>query len=163
VKCVLKSLKIGDVMVKNVITIEADYTIKHAARIMSRFGIGCLVVIENEKVVGMITERDILKKIVAVARDPEKTFVRDVASKPVIVVGTDVVLDDAIRLMFKHEIKKLPVVERYRGEERLAGLVTLTDIARLQPELIEMLKKHFEEAGKSPPRGMEKVMHYYIV
>ena len=157
------SLKIKDVMVKNVITVDANYTVKHAAKIMSRFGIGCVVVLENEKVVGIVTERDLLDRVVAVARDPEKTFVREIMSKHVNVVGPDLALEDAVKLMFKHKIKKLPVVEGYRANKRLVGLVTLTDIARLQPKLIEMLKELFAKASEAPPKSMEKVINFYIV
>ena len=157
------SLKIRDVMVKNVVTVEAGYTVKHAAYIMNRFGIGCVVVLEEENVVGIITERDLLRKIVAVAKDPEKTFVREIMSKPVIVGGPDTPLEDAVKLMFKHKIKKLPVVEEYRGKTNLVGLVTLTDIARLQPKLIETLKELFAQAREATPKSMQKVLNYFIV
>ena len=156
------SIKIRDVMVKNVITVEADYTVKHAGKIMSRCGIGCVVVLENDRVVGIVTERDLLKRIVAVARDPEKTLVREIMSKPVIAVGPDVALKDAVKIMFKHKIKKLPVVEGNGGNKRLEGLVTLTDIVRLQPQLIEILKELFTQAREAPPKSMEKVINYYI-
>jgi len=157
------TLKIRDVMVKNVITVEADYTVKHAAKIMNRCGIGCVLVMESERVVGIVTERDLLKKVVSVASDPEKTLVKEIMSRPIIVVGPDVALEDAMRLMFKHKIKKLPVVEGYGGDAKLVGLVTLTDIARLQPQLIETLKELFAQARDAPPKSMEKVMNYYIV
>lgn len=155
------SLKIRDVMVKNVITVDTDYTVKLAAKIMCQFGIGCVVVLENGRVVGLVTERDLLKRIVAVARDPEKTFVREIMSKPVIVVGPDLALEDAVKLMFTHKIKKLPVIGGY--PRRLVGLVTLTDIARLQPKLIEMLKELFAQAREAPPKSMEKVINYWVV
>jgi len=96
---------------------------------MCQFGIGYVVVLENERVVGIVTERDLLKRIVAATRDPEKTFVREIMSKPVIVVGPDLALEDAVKLMFKHKIKKLPVIGGY--PRRLVGLVILTDVARL--------------------------------
>ena len=155
------SLKVRDVMVKNVITVEANYTVKLAAKIMCQFGIGCVVVLEKERVVGIVTERDLLKRIVAVARDPEKTFVREIMSKPAIAVEPDLALEDAVTLMFKHKIKKLPVIGGY--PRKLVGLVTLTDIARLQPKLIEMLKELFAQVREAPPRSMEKVITYYIV
>lgn len=156
-------LKIRDVMAKNVITVDANYSVKHAAKIMNRYEIGCLVVMEKKAVVGIVTERDLLKKIVTEDRDPEKTFVKEIMSRPVIVVGPDMVLEDAVRLMFKHKIKKLPVMERFQGEEKLVELVTLTDIARFQPKLIETLKEIFAREREAPPKRMEKVINYYIV
>jgi CBS-domain-containing membrane protein len=110
-----------------------------------------------------VTERDILKNIVAIARDPENTFVRDIMSKPVFVVGPNVSIEEALKLMFRYRVKKLPIVERKRGEERLVGLVTLTDIARLQPKLMEVLKELFSQEKRPPPKSMEKVINYYIV
>ena len=157
------SLKIRDVMVKDVVTVDSDYTVKNAANIMNRFSIGCVVVLEKEKVVGIITERDMLKKIVAVAQDPEKTFVKEIMSTPIIVVRPDTPMEEALDLMFSYKIKKLPVIEGLPGKEKLVGLVTLTDIARWQPRLIKRLKQLFEEWQEIPPQSIDKVMNYYIV
>ena len=157
------SVKIRDLMIREVITVDSYYTVKYAADIMNRYEVGCVVVLEKERVVGILTERDILKRMVAVARDPEKTFVREVMSRSVIVVGPDVALEDAIMLMFKHKVKKLPVMESHNGKEELVGLVTLTDIARVQTNLIRQLGEHFEREGETPPKSMEKVINYYIV
>ena len=157
------SVKVRDLMIRKVITVDSDYTVKHTANIMKRCGIGCVVVLEKERVVGILTERDILKRIVAVARDPEKTFVREIMSRPVIVVGPDVALEYAVTLMFKHKVKKLPVMKSRCGKEELVGLVTLTDIARVQINLIEKLREYFKREGETPPKSIEKVMNYYIV
>ncbi len=157
------SVRIRDLMIGKVITVDSDHTVRHAAGIMNRCEVGCVIVLEKERVVGILTERDILKRIVAVAKDPEKTFVREVMSRPVIVVGPDAAIEDAVMLMFQHKIKKLPVVESRCGKGELVGLVTLTDIARVQTSLIRQLREHFEREGKTPPKSMGKVMNYYIV
>jgi IMP dehydrogenase len=156
-------MKIRDIMVGQVITVDSDYTVKHAANIMNRSGIGCVIVLEKEKVKGILTERDILKRVVAVAKDPEKTFVEEVMSTPVFIVDPNITLENAVKLMFKHKIKKLPVLENQDGKNVLVGLVTLTDIARVQSNLIEQLMEHFRREGEAPPKSMEKVMNYYIV
>lgn len=159
----MKILKIRDVMVKEVITANADFTVKHAVEIMSRCGIGCLLVTEGEKTVGIVTERDILSRVVAKEKNPRETYVGEIMSTPMIVIGPEASLEDAVKLMFRHRIKKLPVVEERFGGARLVGLVTLTDIARMQPKLLEMLKELFAELGEAPPRSMEKVIKYYVV
>jgi CBS domain-containing protein len=156
-------MKIREIMIKQVITVDSDYTVKHAVNIMNRAGIGSVIVLEEGRVVGILTERDILKRVVALAKDPEKTFVQDVMSMPVFVVDPDVTLEEAIKLMFKHRIKKLPVMENHCGKDKLVGLVTLTDIARIQSNLIEQLMEHFKQEGENPPKSMEKVVNYYIV
>ncbi|MFB0558160.1 MAG: cyclic nucleotide-binding/CBS domain-containing protein [Candidatus Bathyarchaeia archaeon] len=157
------ALKIRDVMTENVVTVKGGYSAKHVASIMNRFEIGCLVVVEDGTVMGILTERDLLRKIVTEGRDPEKTKVSEIMSRPVIVVAPDTPLEEAIRLMVRHKIKKLPVMERYQEEDRLIGLVTLTDIARFQPRLIQMMRELFAKVQEAPPKRMEKVMNYYVV
>ncbi len=150
------SLKVEDVMIKEVITVDEKSTIKAAADTMNRFEIGCLIVTTKGKAVGILTERDLLKRVVSEARDPLKTKVAGVMSKPLIVVEPDMELEEAAKLMFKLKIKKLPVVR----SGKLLGLVTLTDIARFQPQMIRLLKKLSE--GMAPKR-MKKVVDYYVV
>lgn len=150
------SLKVEDAMVKEVITVDAKTSIRRAAEIMNQFEIGCLIVVKRGKAVGIITERDVLKRVVALSKDPEKTKVEEVMSKPLVVAEPDMDLEEAVKLMFEMKIKKLPVVE----EGRLAGLVSLTDIARFQPQMIRILKKL--SITKGPPKRMKKVVNYYI-
>jgi CBS domain-containing protein len=156
-------LRVKDVMVDKVVTIKADETAQLAAETMGKYNIGCLIVLEDDKVLGIVTERDLLNRVLVVAADPAKIPVRQVMSSPVVTVKPDTSLDEAVEVMFKHRIKKLPVVEQ-RGEIGvLVGLVTLTDIARLHPALIMTLRKFFEMLGEAPPKRMEKVMNYYVV
>ena len=157
------TLSVGDVMVKNVITVYADQTVRHAAREMSVKEIGCLVVLEKTRVVGIITEQDLIRRVIAVSKDPDETLVKDVMSTPPVVVEPGLAIEDAIKLMFIHKIKKLIVVQGEDKEKMLVGLITLTDIARIEPILIETLKALFEVNKEAPPRRMEKVMNYYIV
>lgn len=150
-------------MISNVVSVVDSVTVRYAASQMTRFGIGCLVVTEGNKVVGIVTERDILEKIVVLGRDPSIIKVNEIMSNPVVVVSPNTPLEDAVELMFKHQIKKLPVVDNINGLPMLVGLVTLTDIARMQPKLIKTLKELFEINDKKIPRRMEKVFNYYIV
>ncbi len=156
-------LTVKDVMVKKVVTLQSDQTVQHAAALMGEHRIGCLVVLEDSRVVGMVTERDLLDRVLTVAADPEKILVKQIMSKPVVTVKPDMELEAAVELMFKRRIKKLPVVEERGGKGVLVGLVTLTDIARLYPALIKTLKKFFQMIGEAPPKSMEKVMNYYVV
>ena len=162
----LMLLTVGDIMVKKVFTIDADESIRHASDLMSRQCIGCLVVTENEgegEIAGILTESDILRRVVAVGANPGETRVRVVMSRPLVTASPELPLEDAVRLMFVHKVKKLPVVDKEGGSERLVGLVTLTDIAGVQPALIATLKELYEEKGEVPPRRIKKVMNYYIV
>ena len=151
------SLKVDDVMVKEVITIDQNSTVKEAAEVMNKFEIGCLIAVRKGKAIGMITERDLLKRIVAEARDATKTKVKDVMSSPLVVIEPNVELEEAIKLMFQMKIKKLPVVDG----KRLVGLITLTDIVRFQPQMIKLLKQLAKR--QTAPKSMKKVIDYYVV
>ena len=151
------SLKVEDVMVREVITIDENVTAKEAADVMNKFEIGCLIAVKKGKAVGIITERDLLKRVVAEVKDANKTKVKDIMSSPLVVVEPNTELEEAVKLMFQMKIKKLPVVDG----KRLVGLVSLTDIARFQPQMIKILKQL--AARQAAPKSMKKVLDYYIV
>ncbi|MCW3981763.1 MAG: CBS domain-containing protein [Candidatus Bathyarchaeota archaeon] len=150
------SLKVQDIMVKEVITVDEKSTVKQAADVMNRFEIGCLIVTKEGKAVGILTERDLLKRVVSEAKRPTSTRVLRVMSKPIIVVEPDMDLEEAAKLMFKLKIKKLPVVE----SGKLMGLITLSDLARFQPQMIRILRKL---SAQMAPKRMKKVVQYYVV
>jgi len=151
------SLRVEDVMVKEVITIDENSSVKEAAEVMNKFEIGCLIAVKKEKAMGIITERDLLKRVVADAKDATKTKVKDVMSSPLVVVEPGMDLEEAVRLMFQMKIKKLPVVDG----KRLVGLVSLTDIARFQPQMIKILKQLAKR--QAAPKSIKKVIDYYVV
>jgi len=151
------SLRVDDVMVKEVMTIDESSTVKEAAEIMNKFEIGCLIAVRKGKAMGIVTERDLLKRVVAESKDANKTKVKDVMSSPLVVVEPSMDLEEAVKLMFQMKIKKLPVVD----EKRLVGLVTLTDIARFQPQMIKILKQL--AMRQATPKSMKKVIDYYVV
>jgi CBS domain-containing protein len=130
------TLKVEDVMTREVITIDEHATVKEAPEIMDKNEISCLIALRKGRAIGIITERDLLKRIIVEAKNPEKTKVRKVMSNPleVVPVGTD--LEKALRLMFRKKIKKLPVLDK----ENLLGVVSLTDVARCQLAMITLLK-----------------------
>ena len=151
------SLKVEDAMVDEVITVDADATVRQAVDLMNKHEIGCLIVVRSGKAVGIITERDMLNRVLARSRNPEKTKVSEIMTSPLIVAEPDMELEEAARLMFKMKVKKLPVVSK--GD--LVGLLTLTDIARFQPQIIKLLKKTYVKS--QTPKRMQKVVDYYVV
>jgi CBS domain-containing protein len=153
----LPPLKIRDVMVREVITVDENSSVKEAVDIMNEFQIGSLIVLERGKAKGIVTERDFLRRVIAEAKDVMNTKVKEIMTTPLVVVepGTD--LEEAVKLMYENRIKKLAVVDA----NKLVGIVTLTDIARFQPQMIRMLKQL--TAKQATPKSMQKVIDYYIV
>lgn len=151
------TLRVEDVMVKDVIKINEDVTIKEAAGLMNKYEIGCLIAVKKGKVSGILTERDLLKRVVAESKDASKLRVRDVMTSPLIVAEAKMDLGEAVKLMFERKIKKLPVIE----DKRLIGLVSLTDIARFQPQMMGLIK--LLVANPTTPKSMQKVIDHYIV
>ena len=121
------SLKVKDVMVTNIIKIEAGATARKAAELMNRHDIGCIIVVDpHDKPTGIVTERDMLKRVMLQARDPRRARISFIMSKPLITVSPQTDLREAINLMTERRIKKLPVVE----DGNLLGLLSITDIVR---------------------------------
>lgn len=153
-------LDIKEIMVENVVCIDADSAVRDAVVLMNLHGIGCLIAADRGKAVGIITERDVLKRVVAQSKDADKTKVSEIMSKPIIVGGPDMFVEDATKLILSKNIKKLPVMKN----GRIVGIVTLSDIARaanVEPKIakvIEELKKN----GWLPTRKMEKVVNFYV-
>jgi len=129
-----KSLKLEDVMTKNVITVGERATVKTVVELMNKNDIGCLVVMKRKKPVGIVTKRDVLKRVLLSPKDTKRTKVNDILmrkvgeimSKPLIVGKPETELREGVRLMTERKIKTLPIVEN----GRLVGLVTYTNIIR---------------------------------
>lgn len=111
-------MKVSEIMNK-VLVIDSDMTLKQAAAIMSLKNIGCLTFLKDEKIKGIITERDILKNI----SNPRKK-ISSVMTKKVITVNINDDLEKVVSMMTKHKIKKILIIE----EEKLIGIITSTDI-----------------------------------
>jgi len=120
-------MKIEEAMIKSVVTLQEDVSVYEAVKLMNESKIGCLVVLQYGQVVGIVTERDMLERVLERCRNPKETKVSEIMTKRVIVGKPDMRLDEAAKLMFEKKVKKLPIVEG----NHLAGLVTLTDLARM--------------------------------
>jgi CBS domain-containing protein len=123
---------IKDVMTSNPCTIDADKSVAYAATMMRDEDVGLAPIVEGDKLVGMLTDRDIATRVAAQGRDPEQVKVRDVASTELVTIDPQQDLDEALRIMAAHQIRRLPVVEE---DGRLVGVVAQADIAREGDEL----------------------------
>ena len=153
-------MDVKEIMVEKVVSIRVDATVKEAVKIMNKYEIGCLIVAKKGEAIGIITERDVLKRIISKSKDPEVTKVSEIMSKPLIFGGPDMYVEDAARLMFKQNIKKLPI----RKNGQLVGLITLSDVARvahIQPQIVKVIEE-LSKKGWLPPKRMKKIVDFYI-
>jgi CBS domain-containing protein len=121
---------VRDAMTENPRSISASASVVDAARLMREQDIGSLPITDDEKLVGIITDRDITTRVVAEAADPKMTPVGDVYSRDLISVEPGNDLEEALKLMARHQVRRLPVVEN----GRLVGIVAQADIALRENE-----------------------------
>ena len=134
---------IRDLMTKNPCSIDADKPVAYAAKMMRDEDVGLAPIVEGQKLIGTLTDRDIAIRVVAEGKDPQTTTVREVATTSVVTVDPDQGLDEALRLMAKNQVRRLPVVEE---DGKLAGVVAQADVARHASEqqtgeLVEEISK----------------------
>ena len=132
-------IKVREVMTRNVITISPEKSALDAAKIMKKNNIGSVVVIENSKPIGIVTERDLCFRVVAENNVPSKVKVKDIMTSPLITIDPNETLEEAARKMNKNKIRRLPVVDK---NNNLVGFITYRDILTIAPEVIEILKEY---------------------
>ena len=118
--------KIRDVMTSNPRTIEPSTTVQEAAKLMRDEDVGPIPIVENGSVSGIVTDRDIVLNVVAEGVDPTSTPVSQIASRDLVTVDPEQTLDEALRLMGQHQVRRLPVCEE---DGRLVGIIAQADIA----------------------------------
>jgi CBS domain-containing protein len=152
-------MKVEEIMVRNVITLQRDFSAYIAVKIMNENRIGCLVVVNKGQVVGILTERDVLERLVEKCKNPKETKASEIMTEKVMVGKPDMELVEATSLLFEKKVKKLPIVEG----DRLVGLITLTDIARAANhdrelrELIEIRSQVLEAFMKDYIKGIRTI------
>jgi len=147
-------LKAENVMTTEVAVMNEISSVKKAAEVMAQEGVSAIIVTVEGKAQGIVTERDILKRIVAEDKSARQTKLKEIMSSPLVTIEPSTDLEDASRLMFEKKIKNLPVIH----ENRLVGLVSLQDICKLQPEVLKILRQTMET-----PKNIQKVLRCYII
>ncbi|HVQ00486.1 MAG TPA: CBS domain-containing protein [Candidatus Thermoplasmatota archaeon] len=126
-----ETMLVMEAMARQVVTIDAADTVYSACMRYKEKKVGCLVVVEGETCVGIVTERDLIERSICARRDPDTTKVRDIMSSGVKVVNALDTIEKALEIMRQHKIKKLPVIQ----SEKVVGILTVTDIAKARPDL----------------------------
>lgn len=124
-------LLVKEVMAKNLVTIKPDKSVFEASILYRDFKIGCLIVIENEKCIGIVTERDIIERTICEKRDPIATKIADIMSRDIKTVHPLDTIEKALDIMVNNNIKKLPV----QSNDEIIGIITVTDISKARPDL----------------------------
>ena len=118
---------ITDVMSANPCAIDASKPVAYAAKMMKQEDVGLAPIVEGDRLVGALTDRDIVTRVVAEGRDPQSVPVREVASTNLVTVDPQQDLDEALRLMASNQVRRLPVVAE---DGRLVGVLAQADVAR---------------------------------
>lgn len=145
------STRVEDVMIRDVKTAAAEDTVLKAAGIMNRYEIGCIVITEDRSPVGILTERDVLKRLVFKRKDPAKTKTCEIMSRPLVTVKPRTTIKRALRTMIKQNIKKLGVT----NSKRLVGILSLTDLIPLLNRQKSIGNLHLKDAPKRVKRIFE--------
>ena len=137
-------LLVRDAMVTNVKTARVDDSVLDAVKKMNKFRIGSIVVVSGDRPVGIITERNILQRVVESGIDPMVIKAREIMSAPLITIESHVPLEEAARLMVRHGVKKLPVVD----DGKLVGMITTSDLVRASPIQISIVEELLKVRAK---------------
>ncbi|MDA4128277.1 MAG: CBS domain-containing protein [Thaumarchaeota archaeon] len=145
--------KVADIMEKKVVTIDLDKNAQDAANEMTKKDVDSLVVMKEEAAVGIITEKDLISKVIADGLDPKKVVVRDVMSTPLITIRPQATVRQAAELMVEYEIRRVLVSD---GTGGISGIVTAGDLAKTvakQRSFSEETVSAVSQLEVSPSRG----------
>jgi CBS domain-containing protein len=134
---------VKDIMTKDVVSIGVDKSVFEAAEIMSSCELGCLIILDGDVPVGIVTERDIVRRVVA-KKLPGETKISEIMSKSLITIDPDASLKEAARVMSSNKIMRLPVLK----QNRLVGIVVAADFVRnlgkksISEEILEAMGRY---------------------
>ena len=135
-----REIIVKEAMKTNLAIVEPDTTVLEAAKLMKKRKIGNVIVVEKKQPIGILTESDILKKVVAEGKNAKDVTVKTVMSTPIIVTEAYITLEEAINTMGKCSIRRLPVIE----DGKLTGIITQKDISLISPILHEISREWYD-------------------
>ncbi|OCC16006.1 Inosine-5'-monophosphate dehydrogenase [Dissulfuribacter thermophilus] len=134
---------VGEICNREVVIVAPEESVLTATRLMKNHSVGCLVVIKDERPVGILTDRDIAIRVVASSLNPEQTIVQEVMSSKLVKIREDQGIGDTIRLMRSASVRRIPVVSD--KDDSLVGIITLDDlldlIAEEMDELVKLIRR----------------------
>lgn len=139
-------LRVRDLMARNIITVQAEDSIIKAASVMDENGVSSVAVKEGNEFSGMITERNIISRVVSKGLDPQKIKVSEVMSTPLITINPDATIEEAARKMRDNKIRRLLVEENHKK----IGIIAESDIVRVDPELHFLIREKSKLEAQFP-------------
>jgi len=133
---------VKEIMTKPVVTIDADASVYDACMIYKEKKVGCLVVTKKETCVGIVTERDLIERTICQHKKAEEAKVHEIMSQDIKVVNALDTVENALEILKKYKIKKLPVIL----SEKVVGIITVTDIAKARPDLTKRFMESWMKA-----------------
>ncbi len=118
-------MRVSDIMTKAPITMSPAARADEVANTMREKGISSVILVTNGRPIGIVTERDLVHRVLAPGRDPKKIMAADICSKPVIAVSVHSEVDDAVETMNEHKIRRLVVVD---DMDHVTGILTTDDV-----------------------------------
>ncbi|MFW9967847.1 MAG: cyclic nucleotide-binding/CBS domain-containing protein [Candidatus Thorarchaeota archaeon] len=131
------TLLVKDVMTKSVRVTGPDSSVKEVVATMNRFNIGSIIVVQDNKPVGVISERDILRRVVEPCLSPETIAARQIMTHPVITICESASVAEVVKIMAEKRVRKIPVMKK----EKLVGIITYTDILSKVLNMISILRE----------------------
>jgi len=146
---------VEEVMARNVVYIECNKTVYEACKKYSQNNVGCLIVMDKKFIVGIVTERDTIERLILKNKDPKKTKIKDIMSQNIKTVHALSPVEKAAEIMRENNIKKLPVILN----NEIVGIITVTDISRAVSafsELLDDLAESYEKNSEMLENMMEE-------
>ncbi len=131
-------IRVGDIMKKEVISIEEDAPITEVAKLMKIHDIGSVVVAKNKKAEGIITEKDVIHQVVAKSADASKITAMEIMSAPLKVVRPGTTLEETAKRMRQYSLKRFPVINE---NNELVGMISEGDIMNVFPSIVDLLEE----------------------
>ncbi len=154
------SMFVKDIMTVNVVTMPLEASVLEVAKSMSDMDISSVIITDEDRPLGIITEEDIVRRVIVQERDPKTTQASEIMSTPIIHVEPSTPLTDAMRVMAKSSIRRVAVLKN----NSLAGIITSRDILRWSPELIDVLSESLrlksDEAAQNKVEEDEDLIAY---
>lgn len=159
-----EEITVGDAMTRGVIGVDVNDNVQRAAEVMKKNDIESVIVMEKGGGVGIVTERDIICKIVAESKDPKRTKVAEIMTSPLITIRPDAGIDEAAKSMRDNDIHRLIVMDR----GKIIGVISEFDLVRIEPALHTLIREHsmwnitdVAEAGLGTVSGVCEVCENY--